>query len=139
MNLLFETELTQKAQKLFSLAENPVVSETVIDECIYTTLRKKASRLGIRSIYEVKRFIKTSEGLEVLKDSIQTVLSFIMDHQITIVRDPDIFLTIVIAEKYGLLPHDAKIVGAMIENEIRKIVTLDRDFSDIPIISVLTF
>ncbi|MFA4804202.1 hypothetical protein P8X34_05540 [Pyrococcus kukulkanii] len=38
MNLLFETELTQKAQKLFSLAENPVVSETVIDECIYTTL-----------------------------------------------------------------------------------------------------
>ncbi|WP_048151835.1 type II toxin-antitoxin system VapC family toxin [Palaeococcus ferrophilus] len=65
------------------------------------------------------------------------MLSFIGKYGIEIIEDPDIFLTLSIAEKYGLLIHDAKIVGAMMSSGVRRIATLDRDFEGIPIIEVL--
>ncbi len=54
-----------------------------------------------------------------------------------VVKDPDIFLALSIAEKYGLLLHDAKIIGSRIENGIIKLATLDKDFQGIPIIEFL--
>lgn len=137
LNLLFETELTERARKLFSMADDPLVSETVVDECVYVTLRKKASSRGIKSIHELRKFLKTEEGRALLRESSEMVLSFIGRHGIEIVEDPDIFLTLSIAEKYGLLMHDAKIVGAMILTGVKKIATLGRDFEGMPLIKVL--
>ncbi|GAB6101140.1 hypothetical protein JCM16138_03630 [Thermococcus atlanticus] len=42
VNLIFETNMSEKASKLFSKTANPVISETVIDECVYVVLRKRA-------------------------------------------------------------------------------------------------
>ncbi len=140
LNLLFETELTERARKILSMADDPLVSETVVDECVYVTLRKKASSRGIKSIHELRKFLKTEEGRSLLRESSEMVLSFIGRHGIEIVEDPpDIFLTLSIAEKYGLLMHDAKIVGAMIVTRgVKKIATPpDRDFEGIPFIEVL--
>ncbi len=137
LNLLFETELTDEAEKAFSLAKNPVVSETVVDECVYVTLRRKAASRGIKSLNELKRFLKEDEGKALLREASELVLSFIGAHGIEIIEDPDIFLTLSIAEKYGLLIHDAKILGAMISAGIRRIATLDKDFEGIPIIEVI--
>ncbi|GAB6101141.1 hypothetical protein JCM16138_03640 [Thermococcus atlanticus] len=53
------------------------------------------------------------------------------------IDDPNIFVSLSVAEKYGLLMHDAKILGAMIENGIENIATLDRDFEGISIVNVL--
>ncbi|NJE02184.1 PIN domain-containing protein [Thermococcus sp. JdF3] len=52
-------------------------------------------------------------------------------------KDPDVFLALSLAERYGLLLHDAKILGSMVENGIRKLATLDRDFEGIPLIEVI--
>ncbi len=137
LNLLFETELTEEAEKVFSMAQNPVVSETVIDECVYVTLRRKAAFRGIKSLHELKSFLKRDEGKALLREASELVLSFIGTRGIEIIEDPDIFLTLSIAEKYGLLLHDAKILGAMVSAGIRRIATLDKDFEDIPIVEVI--
>ena len=137
LNLIFETELTEKALRIISLLEYPAVSETVIDECVYVTLRRGASKLGVKNIHELKRFLKTEQGRSLLQKSTEKVLSFIASYQMEVVKDPDIFLALSIAEKYGLLLHDAKIIGSMIENGITKLATLDKDFQGIPIIELL--
>jgi len=138
LNVIFETELTERATRLMSLAKYPVVSETVIDECVYVTLRRKSSKRGVHNIYDLKKFLKTEEGRALIRESNEEVLSFIASYDMEIVKDPDIFLALSLAEKYGLLFHDAKILGSMVENGIKRLVTLDRDFDGIPIIEVLT-
>jgi len=137
VNLIFETEMTEKTKELFSKATNPVISETVIDECVYVVIRKTARDKGIKSLHDLRKFLKTPEGKEVLKSSIERVLAFVGEHEIEVVGDPSIFVSLSIAEKYGLLMHDAKILGAMVENGIKNIATLDRDFEGIPIVEVL--
>ncbi|AFL95569.1 hypothetical protein CL1_1370 [Thermococcus cleftensis] len=137
LNVIFETELTERAVKLISLAEYPVISETVIDECVYVTLRRKASRKGVRSIYDLKRFLKREEGKALIRESNEDVLSVVASYGMEVVKDPDVFLALSLAERYGLLLHDAKILGSMVENGIRKLVTLDRDFEGIPLIEVI--
>lgn len=119
------------------MAQNPVVSETVIDECVYVTLRRKAAFRGIKSLHELKSFLKRDEGKALLREASELVLSFIGTRGIEIIEDPDIFLTLSIAEKYGLLLHDAKIFGAMVSAGIRRIATLDKDFEGIPIVEVI--
>ncbi|ASJ13165.1 hypothetical protein [Thermococcus thioreducens] len=94
LNLIFETELTERALKLISLLEYPAVSETVIDECVYVTLRRNASKLGVKNIHELKRFLKTEQGRALLQKSTEKVLSFIASYQMEVVKDPDIFLTL---------------------------------------------
>ncbi|WP_456452700.1 type II toxin-antitoxin system VapC family toxin [Thermococcus sp.] len=89
------------------------------------------------NLYELRKFLKTPEGKDLLKTSIETVLTFIGKHEIEVIDDPNIFVSLSVAEKYGLLMHDAKILGAMIENGIENIATLDRDFEGISIVNVL--
>ncbi|QDA31963.1 PIN domain-containing protein [Thermococcus indicus] len=81
--------------------------------------------------------MKTEQGKALLQESTEKVLSFIASYRMEVVKDPDIFLALSIAEKYGLLLHDAKIIGSMIENGITKLATLDKDFQEIPIIELL--
>ncbi|WP_456420639.1 type II toxin-antitoxin system VapC family toxin [Thermococcus sp.] len=90
-----------------------------------------------QNIHELKRFLKTEKGKALLQESTEKVLSFIASYGMEVVKDPDVFLALSIAEKYGLLLHDAKIIGSMIENWITKLATLDKDFQGIPIIELL--
>ena len=57
-NILFETEITYKARKVFKLKEDFATSFLVVNELIYVSMRKIAEReFGIKSYESFKNFI----------------------------------------------------------------------------------
>jgi predicted nucleic acid-binding protein len=137
LNTLYETELTTFAQDVMESGEVLITSETVIDECVYVHLRKIAAENGIKNRYDLKEALQTKDGKQWLNQAVNDVLELIGKLDALILRDPEIFLVLSTAKKFGLLPHDAKILSVMLANGITRIATFDRDFSAIPNIQLL--
>ncbi|ASJ02770.1 hypothetical protein A3L09_05640 [Thermococcus profundus] len=130
VNLIVETELTKLAENV--IEHRPLLtSETVIDESIYVIIRKLFALHGIRNRFDVKEKITTPEGKEIIREAIELVMNLLEDKGVGVLRDADIYLTMATMEKYGLLPHDAKILATMFQNGIRRLATFDRDFRNV--------
>ena len=137
-NFLFETELTEKATKIFELEEPLFTSFTVINETLYVISRKIAERkFNIRSYRRFREFV-SSNGYEHFLEELTKFFSLLDDLDITVLRDYQNVSEIwELMKNYNLLPNDALIAATCKHYGIRKIATFDEDFKGIPWLKVI--
>lgn len=123
-NFLFETELTEKATKIFELEEPLFTSFTVINETLYVISRKIAERkFNIRSYRRFREFV-SSNGYEHFLEELTKFFSLLDDLDITVLRDYQNVSEIwELMKNYNLLPNDALIAATCKHYGIRKIAT----------------
>jgi len=137
-NFLFETELTEKATKIFELEEPLFTSFTVINETLYVISRKIAERkFNIRSYRRFREFV-SSNGYEHFLEELTKFFSLLDDLDITILRDYQNVSEIwELMKNYNLLPNDALIAATCKHYGIRKIATFDEDFKRVDFLEVV--
>lgn len=138
-NFLFTTSLTPRARDILTSEDELVISPISINEAVYVSFRKLAKeKHGISNIYDVKRFVKTTDGLKLIETAFSMVLGLIGDAGIYILPDEDRAEIIKeVAAMYGLLPSDATILATCIKHGIPRIATFDSDFEGINAIEVI--
>jgi len=137
-NFLFETELTEKATKIFELEEPLFTSFTVINETLYVISRKIAERkFNIRSYRRFREFV-SSNGYEHFLEELTKFFSLLDDLDITVLRDYQNVSEIwELMKNYNLLPNDALIAATCKHYGIRKIATFDEDFKRVDFLEVV--
>ena len=137
-NFLFETELTEKATKIFELEEPLFTSFTVINETLYVISRKIAERkFNIRSYRKFREFV-SSNGYEHFLEELTKFFSLLDDLDITVLRDYQNVSEIwELMKNYNLLPNDALIAATCKHYGIRKIATFDEDFKKVDFLEVV--
>lgn len=137
-NFLFETELTEKATKIFELEGPLFTSFTVINETLYVISRKIAERkFNIRSYRRFREFV-SSNGYEHFLEELTKFFSLLDDLDITILRDYQNVSEIwELMKNYNLLPNDALIAATCKHYGIRKIATFDEDFKRVDFLEVV--
>ena len=137
-NFLFETELTEKATKIFELEEPLFTSFTVINETLYVISRKIAERkFNIRSYRRFREFV-SSNGYEHFLEELTKFFSLLDDLDITVLRDyQNVSETWELMKNYNLLPNDALIAATCKHYGIRKIATFDEDFKRVDFLEVV--
>jgi len=137
-NFLFETELTEKATKIFELEEPLFTSFTVINETLYVISRKIAERkFNIRSYRKFREFV-SSNGYEHFLEELTKFFSLLDDLDITVLRDYQNVSEIwELMKNYNLLPNDALIAATCKHYGIRKIATFDEDFKRVDFLEVV--
>ena len=137
-NYLFETELTENAEKILSLGEDFVTSFTVINETIYVIIRKLAERkYNIKSYHDFRKFI-SEKGYVPFKEDLSKFFNLLEDLGVIVLEDyqnMDEWLETM--NKYKLLPTDAQIVLTCKYYGIKKIATFDEDFKRINFLEVI--
>ncbi|NJE10344.1 PIN domain-containing protein [Thermococcus sp. MAR1] len=138
-NFLFTTSLTPRARDILTSEDELVISPISINEAVYVSFRKLAKeKHGISNIYDVKRFVKTTDGLKLIETAFSMVLGLIGDAGIDILPDEDRAEIIKeVAAMYGLLPSDATILATCMKHGIPRIATFDSDFEGINAIEVI--
>jgi predicted nucleic acid-binding protein len=139
-NFLFETELTDKAAKVFE-NDNPIVTSfVVVNETVYTISRKLAEkRFGVTSYRSFRDFV-SSKGYDSLVDEIAKFFDLLDDFDVVVLRDyQNVFELWNIMVQYNLLPNDALIVATCRHYGIKKIATFDEDFRKVDFIEVIGF
>ncbi|WP_157726983.1 PIN domain-containing protein [Thermococcus thioreducens] len=138
-NFLFTTSLTPRARGILTSEDELVISPISINEAVYVSFRKLAKeKRGISNIYDVKRFVKTTDGLKLIETAFSMVLGLIGDAGIDILPDEDRAEIIKeVVAMYGLLPSDATILATCIKHGIPRIATFDSDFEGINAIEVI--
>jgi len=137
-NFLFETELTEKATKIFELEEPLLTSFTVINETLYVISRKIAERkFGIRSYRRFREFV-SSNGYEHFLEELTKFFNLLDDLSITILRDYQNTSEVwELMKNYNLLPNDALIATTCKYYGIKKIATFDEDFKRVKFLDVV--
>ena len=137
-NYLFDSEFADEAERILELSEK-VTSKNVINEAVYVSLRKLArERHRVGSVYELKDFVKTREGKEILRESFSKVLKLIDAAGIGLLDEEDDMRVVgKVAELYGLLPGDAIIVATCMKHGITRVATFDKDFEGIPFLEIV--
>ena len=137
-NFLFETELTEKATKIFELEEPLFTSFTVINETLYVISRKIAERkFDIRSYRRFREFV-SSNGYEHFLEELTKFFNLLDDLDITVLRDYQNVSEIwELMKNYNLLPNDALIAATCKHYGIRKIATFDEDFKRVDFLEVV--
>ena len=132
-NILFDTELTQKAKQAVSLLDNPVTSFIAYNELIHVTLRAYARRkFGITSYQKYKKFF-VKEGIEAFREPIEWVHRILDELGVEVLRDHQSLNDLRnMIEQYRLLPTDAQIALTCKYYGITTIATLDSDFKRVP-------
>lgn len=78
--------LTPRASNILTSEDELVISPVSINEAVYVSFRKLArEKHGISNIYDVKRFLKTSDGPKLIETAFSMVLGLIEDAGINIV------------------------------------------------------
>lgn len=138
-NFLFTTPLTTRARNILTSGNELVISPISINEAVYVSFRKLAKeKHEISNIHDVKRFVKTPDGLKLIETAFSMVLGLIEDAGIDIL--PDESKTEIIKEvatMYGLLPSDATILATCVLHGIPRIATFDSDFENIDVIEII--
>lgn len=133
-NYIFQTELTPYAVEVLSMPDPKVTSDTVINEAIFVTLRKLAKdEVGISSTLALKKALKSGKlPPMILRKAYSYVKATLKAHDvITIPENVDWETVVALAQKYCLLPSDARVLATVLNNGIGKLATLDRDFSSV--------
>ncbi|NJE10633.1 PIN domain-containing protein [Thermococcus sp. MAR1] len=133
-NYIFQTELTSYSVEVLSLPDPKVTSDTVINEAIFVTLRKLAKdKAGISSTLALKKSLKSGKlPPVVLTKAYSYVKATLKAYDvITIPENVDWETVIILAQKYSLLPSDARILATVLKSGISKLATLDMDFSSV--------
>lgn len=138
-NFLFTTPLTPRARNILTSEDELVISPVSINEAVYVSFRKLArEKHGISNIYDVKQFLKTSDGSKLIETAFSMVLGLIGDAGINVVPDedrPEIIKEV--AGMYGLLPSDATILATCIKHGIPGIATFDSDFESVDVVEIV--
>ena len=137
-NFLFETELTEKATRIFELEEPLFTSFTVINETLYVISRKIAERkFGIRSYRRFREFV-SSNGYEHFLEELTKFFNLLDDLDITVLRDYQNTSEVwELMKNYSLLPNDALIAATCKHYGIKKIATFDGDFKRVNFLDVV--
>ncbi len=137
-NFLFETELTEKATRIFELEEPLFTSFTVINETLYVISRKIAERkFGIRSYRRFRKFV-SSNGYEHFLEELTKLFSLLDNLDITVLRDhQNVYEIWELMKNYNLLLNDALIVATCKHYGIKKIATFDEDFKRVDFLEIL--
>ncbi len=137
-NFLFETELTEKATRIFELEEPLFTSFTVINETLYVISRKIAERkFGIRSYRRFREFV-SSNGYEHFLEELTKFFNLLDDLGITVLRDYQNTSEVwELMKNYNLLPNDALIAATCKHYGIKKIATFDGDFKRVNFLDVV--
>lgn len=133
-NYIFETELTEYATEALSNAVPKMTSDTAVNEAVFTTLRKLAKdEYGLNSSRSMKKYLKTVRiNPSLISKAYSYVKATMISYNVVIVPEnvnwDDV---VVLAEKYRLLPSDARILATALNNGADKLATLDRDFETV--------
>jgi predicted nucleic acid-binding protein len=137
-NFLFETELTDKATKVFEVDEALVTSFIVVNETIYTISRKVAEKkFGIKANRTFREFV-SANGYEHFADELSNFFNVLNDFDVVVLRDYQNVSELWSAmRKYNLLPNDALIVTTCKYYDIKKIATFDEDFKRVDFLKII--
>ncbi len=137
-NFLFETDLTDRAEKVFEIEKPLFTTFTVWNETVYVISRKIAEvKFGIRSYANFRELI-TNQGYNYCNKELLDFEKLIQEVEITILRDyQNISETQEIMERYRLLPNDALIAATCKHYGIKKIATFDEDFKRVDFLEVI--
>ena len=126
-NALVETDLTKYARTAMELPVPKITSDTAIDETWFA-LTKKALR--VESARGVKKALHSSKDARNIQEEVLAkILAFLGKHAISIIPDSRNWAKIAqTASKYGLLPHDARLLVTALEAGATTFATLDTDF-----------
>ena len=130
-NYIFETELTEYATEALDTPAPRMTSDTAINEAIFTTLRKLAKEgYGITSTRALKNALKSGKIDPAITQKAYSYVkaTMISKNVITVPENVAWDEVVVLAEKYHLLPSDARILATAIANGAGGLATLDRDF-----------
>ena len=133
-NYIFQTDLTYYAVEALSYHDTKVTSDTVINEAIFVTLRKLAKdEAGINSTLSLKKALKSGKvSPALILRAYSYVKATLNAHNVIIIPENVDWETVVIlAQKYALLPSDARILATILTNKVEKLATLDLDFSSV--------
>jgi len=133
-NYIFETELTTYATEALSAPEPKIISDTAISEAIFVTLRKLAKdEYEINSTKSLREALKSNKvPPEILSKAYSYVKATLAFHNVvTIPENVSWEDTIILAQKYHLLPNDARILATLLTNGADKLATLDKDFQNV--------
>jgi len=137
-NFLFETNLTEKSERILETYEPLFSTFTVWNETIYVVSRKLAEiKFGIKSYVKFRKLV-AEEGYSFCAKEIEAFESVIRDLNITVLRDYQNPREISeIMSKFKLLPNDALIAATCRHYGIRKIATFDEDFRRVDFLEVV--
>ncbi|WP_297093353.1 PIN domain-containing protein [Thermococcus sp.] len=130
-NYIFETDLTKHAIEVLNMPVPKMTSDTAINEAIFTTLRKLAKEeYGITSTRALKTALKSGKIDPAIIPRAYSYVkaTMISKNVITVPENVAWDEVIVLAERYRLLPSDARILATAIANGAGGLATLDRDF-----------
>lgn len=137
-NFLFETNLTDKATKIFELDESFFTPFTVVNETLYIISRKIAERkFDIRSSRKFRKFV-SNKGYEPFIEELTKFLNLLDDLYIKVLRDhQDVTEILELMKNHKLLPNDALIAGTCRHHGVEKIATFDQDFERVDFLEVV--
>lgn len=138
LDYLFETSLSDKAEKILSI-EELCISGIVVNETLFVIARTKAfSKLGIKNIHDFRDYISKNgysfceRDFKEFYDLLELVgIEIYLDH-----LDKVGFLLLM--TKYKLLPNDALIAATCKHYGVKKIATFDPDFDRVDFLEVIT-
>ncbi len=124
-NALVKTELTPLAERVFEEKEAKITSDIVVDEVWFVLMKREGGSVGkVRKLLQKDEEFRT-KAVEYLAG----ILAFLNAYGIVVVRDSHNWAkTSTFLRRYGLLPHDARILATAIEYGCERLATLDDDF-----------
>ena len=138
LDYLFETSLSDKAEKILGMDEL-CISSIVINETLFVIARTKAfNKLGIKNIHSFRDYI-SKKGYTFCERDFKEFYDLLKLMGIEIYQDHfDKESFLLHMTKYKLLPNDALIAATCKHHGIRKIATFDPDFDRVDFLEVVT-
>ena len=138
INYLFETSLSEKAEKILSM-EELCTSGIVINETLFVIARTKAFKeLRIKSMKAFRDHIARN-GYSFCESDFKDFYNVLEIAKVDIFHDhfdkDEFILTMT---TYRLLPNDALITATCKHHGIRKIATFDPDFKRVDFLEAIT-
>ncbi len=105
-NILFKTDLSERALEILEGIEEPVISTIIINELLYVSLRKVAERkFGVKNYRDFRSFIR-EKGYKPFDDDLTVIMEFLEGLSISIIEDhQDIDELMKVMLSYNLPTH----------------------------------
>ena len=139
INYLYETSLSDKAEKMLGMEEELCISGIVINETLFVIARTKAfNKLGIKNIHAFRDYI-SKKGYSFCEGDFKEFYNLLDSSEIDIFQDQlDKDEFILLMNNYKLLPNDALIAATCKHYSVKKIATFDPDFKRVDFLERIT-
>ena len=139
INYLYETSLSDKAEKILGMEGELCISGIVINETLFVIARTKAfNTLGIKNIHAFRDYI-SKNGYSFCERDFKDFYNLLDSSEVDIFQDQlDRDEFILLMREYNLLPNDALIAATCKHHGIRKIATFDPDFKRVDFLEIIT-